>query len=150
MCSPIFGFKSLLPAVFAALLAMPVQAQHHEGHAGMGGPHGGPQGGPGWHGGSQHFEAHGGSQHFEAHGRGVWDGGHWHHGPHDGHDGWWWVVGPSWYYYPAPIYPYPDLYGPPVIAPPSSAFWFYCPSAGAYYPYVDVCPGGWIQVPATP
>jgi hypothetical protein len=22
--------------------------------------------------------------------------------------GWWWVIGPAWYLYPAPIYPYPD------------------------------------------
>lgn len=137
MRSSIFGFKSFLLGISAALLAMPVQAQHHDGHGGMGGPHGGP----GWHG-----DVH----HFEGHDRGGWNDGHWHHGPHDGHDGWWWVVGPSWYYYPGPIYPYPDPYWPPAVGPAPSGYWFYCPSFDAYYPFVDVCPGGWTPVPATP
>jgi hypothetical protein len=28
--------------------------------------------------------------------------------------------------------------------------WFYCPEAGAYYPYVQQCPGGWQQVAPQP
>jgi hypothetical protein len=28
--------------------------------------------------------------------------------------------------------------------------WFYCPAAGAYYPYVAECAGGWQRVPAEP
>jgi hypothetical protein len=31
-------------------------------------------------------------------------------------------------------------------APPQQAYWYYCQSAGAYYPYVKECPGGWTQV----
>ena len=38
---------------------------------------------------------------------GPWRGGYWFHGAYSGRRGWWWVVGPSWYYYPAPVYPYP-------------------------------------------
>jgi len=41
--------------------------------------------------------------------------------------------------YPYPYYdgtaPYPD-------------YWYYCQSAGAYYPYVGTCPEGWVPVPA--
>ena len=36
-----------------------------------------------------------------------WRGGHWFRGPHEGRLGWWWIAGNAWYYYPAPVYPYP-------------------------------------------
>ena len=58
----------------------------------------------------------------------------------------------EWYFYPAPIYPYPDPYVPPgaaVAAPPAPTplqYWYYCPSAQAYYPYVSACPEGWTPV----
>jgi len=40
---------------------------------------------------------------------------------------------------------------PIVVAPPvSNQWWYYCRSAGAYYPYVASCPTGWETVPATP
>jgi hypothetical protein len=39
---------------------------------------------------------------------------------------WWWVVGDGWYFYPNVAYPYPQ-------------YWF-CPSAGTYYPYMATCP----------
>jgi hypothetical protein len=29
---------------------------------------------------------------------------------------------------------------------PQSQDWFYCPNAGAYYPYVKECAGGWQRV----
>jgi hypothetical protein len=32
----------------------------------------------------------------------TWRGGYWFHGAYVGRAGWWWVVGPTWYYYPAP------------------------------------------------
>ncbi len=81
-----------------------------------------------------------------------WRSGTWHHEVHDGRLGWWWVIGTIWYFYPGPIYPYPDPYTPPVIQqlPPSPQYWYYCASAGAYYPYVPVCPEGWRMVPAVP
>jgi hypothetical protein len=34
--------------------------------------------------------------------------------------------------------------------PPPAAMWYYCDSAGAYYPYVGTCPEPWRQVPAEP
>ncbi len=40
---------------------------------------------------------------------------------------------------------------PVVIAPQASSnWWYYCRSAGAYYPYVTTCAGAWEKVPATP
>jgi len=64
----------------------------------------------------------------------------------------------EWYFYPTPIYPYPDPYVPPGVvvaappAPPAPApaqYWYYCPSAKAYYPYVSACPEGWTPVVPT-
>ena len=81
-----------------------------------------------------------------------WRTGRWVHGDHLGRAGWWWVVEGEWYFYPAPIYPYPDPDVPPgvaVAAPPAPTplqYWYYCPSAQAYYPYVSACPEGWTPV----
>ncbi|HTT96824.1 MAG TPA: hypothetical protein VMF58_02155 [Rhizomicrobium sp.] len=36
-----------------------------------------------------------------------WVGGRWRHTWWHGRYGWWWNVGPSWYFYDAPAYPYP-------------------------------------------
>jgi hypothetical protein len=83
-----------------------------------------------------------------------WRAGHWVHGDHGGRLGWWWVVGGAWYFYPAPVYPYPDPYVPPAVAAPGApagSYWYYCASARAYYPYVPACPEGWMRVvPQTP
>lgn len=91
-----------------------------------------------------------------------WRAGHWRHGAHDGRLGWWWVAGGLWYFYPRPVYPYPDAYAPPVAvipqtpppvpdaSAPQAQNWYYCASAKAYYPYVSSCPEGWKMVPATP
>lgn len=68
-------------------------------------------------------------------------------------------LGPSPWYYPAPAY-YPPvviererapiiIQQPTPTAPPA-AFWYYCRSANAYYPYVRSCPSGWEAVPAQP
>lgn len=122
-------------AICAALLLTPVQAQHqghggggaHGGygrHGGHGGP-GGPQSGPAWHGGHG-WRAGPGPR-----------GGHWHHGVYGGRNGWWWVTGPSWDSYPDPYWPPPG-------------YLLYCPSFAAYYPYVNVCPGGWALVAGGP
>lgn len=95
-------------------------------------------------------------RHFERHDMPVWRGGYWRHGRHDGHLGWWWIVGGVWYLYPQPVYPYPDPYVPPVVvapspaAPPAQQLWYYCDEAQGYYPYVPSCPGGWRAVPAVP
>ena len=89
-----------------------------------------------------------------------WSAGHWTHGRHDGRMGWWWVVGPSWYFYPAPVYPYPSPWEPPTAMPlpqrgvvppaPAAINWYYCPPSGNYYPYISTCISGWVQVPAQP
>jgi len=128
-------------AAVLASLAFPAQAD---------GPHRDSR----WHGDIRHFHDR------DIH---VWRGGHWYHGHHEGRIGWWWVVAGAWYFYPQPVYPYPDPYQPPVVvmpapqastppAPsaPATQVWYYCPSAKGYYPYVSVCPGGWKTVPATP
>jgi hypothetical protein len=82
----------------------------------------------------------------------VWHGGRWFHSRHDGRLGWWWVVGDQWYFYPAPVYPYPDPYVPPVVAaapaPTPGATWYYCDNPAGYYPYVAQCTAPWRPVPA--
>jgi len=100
-------------------------------------------------------------QRFHEHDWQLWRGGHWRHGSHTGRAGWWWVVGGTWYFYPTPVYPYPNPWEPPLVEyvappagspppPPPAQYWYYCESAKSYYPYVPTCPGGWKQVPATP
>lgn len=107
---------------------------------------------PGWHGNIERFHEHDWQ---------VWRGGRWQHGSHAGRIGWWWVVGGVWYFYPAPVYPYPNPWEPPPFdyvtppvgsppPPPPTQYWYLCESAKGYYPYVPSCPGGWKQVPATP
>jgi len=99
---------------------------------------------------------------FHEHDWDLWRAGRWAHVEHGGRFGWWWVVGPTWYYYPQPVYPYPNPYEPPVAVvvpqaaagpatpPPAPQNWYYCESARGYYPYVPTCPSGWRAVPATP
>jgi len=97
-----------------------------------------------WHGGDwRDRDIH----RFHDHDFGRWRGGRWIHARHGGRFGWWWVVGPSWYFYPARIYPYPDPYIPPYAAPGAPA-WYFCPPAQAYYPYVPTCPVPWQIMPA--
>lgn len=124
--------------------------------------------------GERGWDRHGDIRHFRSHDLHRWSGGRWVHGRHDGYLGWWWVVAGIWYFYPSPVYPYPDPYIPPVVveqqppaiiqqAPPAATpsqpsaaaaptpqYWYYCEPAGAYYPYVAACPSGWKKVPATP
>jgi hypothetical protein len=77
---------------------------------------------------------------------------------------WWSPLYPYPYGWPYP-YPYPPPYAgypgqtvvvqqePPVYveqraaAPSPAAYWYYCPSARAYYPDVQACPEAWITVP---
>jgi hypothetical protein len=102
----------------------------------------------------------GGIEHFHEHDIVVWRGGHWFHGWHGARLGWWWIVGPAWYWYPAPVYPYPNPYTPPVVvqapaSPPAQPqnlppTWYYCDRPAGYYPYVPECASGWKAVPATP
>jgi len=83
---------------------------------------------------------------------------------------WWgppypyWAYSPYYPYYPPPTYVYPP---PPVIGqeptvyiqqppaqapppPPDGPYWYYCPSARAYFPTVSQCPEAWVKVPPRP
>jgi hypothetical protein len=47
--------------------------------------------------------------------------------------------------------PAPTYMAPAPVAPPQPAnVWYFCKSAGQYYPYTQYCPEGWRLVPATP
>ncbi len=118
--------------------ACPAVADEHGRHRGRGIEHG-----PRWHGEIGRFHEHDIQ---------VWRGGRWYHGRHDGRMGWWWLVGGLWYFYPYPVYPYPDPYQPPAVSlPPTSlGYWYYCADPAGYYPYVVECYGNWMQVPAAP
>ena len=107
----------------------------------------------GWRGGSDRGWR-GDIRHFPDRDFGQWRGGQWHHGWHDGRRGAWWVVGGLWYFYPSPIYPYPNPYVPPVQYLPAPApalveYWYYCANPPGYYPYVPQCATAWQPVPAT-
>ena len=67
----------------------------------------------------------------------------------------WWGPPYPYYWYPPPYY-----YPPPVVVPQSQVYveqapapappgdWYYCKSAGGYYPQIPNCPEPWIRVPA--
>jgi hypothetical protein len=123
--------RLVLASACAWMLAAPAMAQH----AGPGGHWGG--GGGAWHGHPGYGDIH----HFD---RGYWNGGHWWHGNYGDRFGWWWIVGPNWYWYPAPIYPYPEPFLPPGAV---TGWWYWCDAYQQYYPYVGACPSGWRAVP---
>ena len=97
-------------------------------------------------------EWHGDIGRFHEHDLDLWRGGRWYHGHHGGGSGWWWIVGGLWYFYPTPVYPYPDPYQPPVVVvpPPVAApqYWYYCANPSGYYPYVPRCFVNWQRVEA--
>jgi hypothetical protein len=125
-------------AVIAMLLVLALGAPVSEARGGGGGGHGGGRG----HG----FSHHG---HFHGHGRvfvGVapwWGVGWW--GP-------WWYDWPAYYpgYYPYydPLAAEPPVYieRAPADQPPPAGYWYYCESAGGYYPGVQTCPEPWVKV----
>jgi hypothetical protein len=61
---------------------------------------------------------------------------------------------PFYAYYPPPLpyyYDYaPGYYAPPAAIPQQQGYWYFCPSANAYYPYVQQCPEGWQAVAPVP
>jgi hypothetical protein len=134
-----------------ALNAPAARAQHNGGDHNGGGYHGG-----GYHGSDFHGRDFG---HFSPAERGIWRGGQWEHGWHDGRFAWWWTAGGGWYFYPEPVYPFPTYVPPAIIvqqAPPApsglppSQFWYFCDNPQGYYPYVAACNGPWREVPAKP
>ena len=104
-----------------ALAATALDAQAGKGRGGGGG------------GGGRGHAASGGS------------GGHHHH--HHGQSRV--FIGGSFGYWPRAYYWPGYSYVPAVAAP--VAYWYYCTAAGAYYPYVQDCPGGWeLVLPTAP
>lgn len=100
------------------------------------------------------------------HGHGGWHGGgHAHVGVFIGaplfYSPWYYPYSyyPAPYYYPPAAYPaYPSgptnyvEQGQPEAAPAprTDNYWYYCPEAKAYYPYVQQCAGGWQKVSPQP
>lgn len=90
---------------------------------------------------------------FTGQDREQWRGGGWRHEYHNGHLGWWWVVGGLWYFYPEPIFPYPTYVGPDYYYDyynyysQPSYYWYYCEDPPGYYPDVQQCNGEWEPVP---
>ena len=92
---------------------------------------------------------HGDIHHFHDYDMGRWHSGSWVNSFHGGRSGWWWVVGPEWYYYPAPVYPYPDPFVPSTIAvqqPQEPGQYWYCGNPSGYYPYIPACYVPWRAV----
>jgi len=129
-----------------------------------GGGRGGGSHGAGFHGGGSQGAGFGGGGHRR---------GGFHGGKHFGHGhgrvgvfvgapfvlGGWSYVSPYYYFPPAYYYPSAPYYPPayieqgyvqPVPQQPPPTYWYYCPDAKAYYPYVKECPGGWQQVVPQP
>jgi hypothetical protein len=103
----------------------------------------------------ERHEWHGNIREFHQHDLDFWRGGRWFRGPHDGRHGWWWIVGGLWYFYPSPVYPYPDPYQPPVVVvapePPAPPHYvYYCNNPAGYYPYVPRCLIPWQRVLSAP
>lgn len=125
----------LVFVVLALLFAteLPGHAQSHGGHGGHSG-----------HGGHGH-----GHSSFSG---SIWIGPGWGWGP------WWGGWGPWWWGAPAyPYYPYsygeppvmqqqPQTYVEPTPRPEEEYYWYFCPDARNYYPYVKECPSGWLRV----
>ena len=71
---------------------------------------------------------------------------------------WWYPYGYAYpyaytysYAYPYPAYPPPVVESPPpVYLPPRPQYWYYCQNPQGYYPYVNQCPGGWLEVVPQP
>ena len=109
----------------------PSQAAGMGGH-GFGGGHAGGFGGG-------HPSGFGGSHPGQVGGHHGFEG---HHFDRGGHDRFRFGVGPVF-----PYYGYAPYYG--YYPYDAGAYWYYCPSYGAYYPNVSSCPDAWVPVPAS-
>jgi hypothetical protein len=106
-------------------------------------------------GGHGHGHGHGGSKYSFSFGFGPYWGGPWWYGPGAYYPYAYGFPYPySYPVYPAPIYaPAPrgvveePVYVERDAAPAASGWWYYCESAGAYYPDVPSCDEPWLKVP---
>jgi len=167
--------KTLLSALLAgaALFAVAPALAAHLHPTPVGHPH--PGWHPGWHSGwrggwspRERFVFRHDFRHLSPVEHRWWVGGGWHHMRWHGRWGWWWGVGGAFYWYPAPIYPYPaeisstyyydededggygDDYQGAGPGEQGGGMWYHCASPDGYYPYVKECKGGWESVPAQP
>lgn len=81
----------------------------------------------------------------------------WHHG-HHGYVNLVFAAPLFWrpydYFYPYPrtqvvVERQPEVYVQREVAaaqPAPANYWYYCPDTKTYYPYVQTCPSGWLQV----
>ena len=138
---PVTWMKRLTLATLAAAMALPLLAQ----------PSAADDRGRRDRHQERHREWHGDIRRFHDHDYDRWRGGRWYHGHHDGRLGWWWIVGGLWFFYPTPVYPYPDPYVPPAArAPMPGNYWYYCRNPAGYYPYVPYCRVPWRAVRPEP
>ena len=163
-------FALLAVALLAMAASVPALAQGGSRGGSQGSTHAGSQGGT--HGASSHGSyyrgSHGGYYGYPRVSVGFAFGGpaYWWGYPGWGYAGWGY---PGWdyagYYYSPPYYYYPQAVGVPAEgmayiersdapSPPvqqsQDYWWYYCPEAKAYYPYVKQCTGGWQRVSPTP
>ncbi|HEY1961690.1 MAG TPA: hypothetical protein VGG69_04670 [Rhizomicrobium sp.] len=85
--------------------------------------------------------------------RAMWTHGRWWHGRWHNRLGWWWWANGGWFFYDAPVYPYPDYVSETYYDVPGadySAYWYYCRDPEGYYPYVQRCNGEWQPVAPQP
>jgi hypothetical protein len=120
--------------------------------------HGRPGMSPAWHAQARFTFAHHRFDAFSPIERERWVSGRWEHSWHHGRWGWWWYAGGAWYFYNAPVYPYPEIVAdtyyeddsdsPDNYGPGPDAMWYYCDRPQGYYPYVQDCRDPWQPVPA--
>lgn len=167
MKAKFLGVAAALLAGCALVGSGPALAQsppHDDGHPSS--PHGTSTGGhpsgyrgapyagrPGGYRGAPHYAfAHRDFGHFTPAERQSWTGGRWAHAWHNGRYGWWWFAGGAWYFYDAPIYPYPGYVSDYYVDDDSGGYeppmWYYCGNPPGYYPYVQSCGMPWQPVPA--
>jgi len=173
-------FALLAVALLAMAASVPALAQGGSRGGSQGGSRGGSQGSThagsqgGTHGASSHGSyyyrgSHGGYYGYPRVSVGFAFGSPYWGYPGWGYPGWgypgWGYAGWDYpgYNYPSPYY-YPQAVGVPAAAtayiersdassPPvqqSQGYWYYCPEAKAYHPYVKQCAGGWQRVSPTP
>jgi len=106
---------------------------------------------PGFHPFHAALLAHVGFAHFTPAQRAVWMHGNWYHRSYNGRYGWWWNTGGGWFWYGAPVYPYPtvvsDYYYDEPQENQAGPSWYYCYNPPGYYPQIPACRGPWQPVP---
>ena len=129
------GYKTAIAALLVVVLGFATagEAAGRGGHAGGPAVHGGAGG---WRGAAGGVPGHGGDFHG-------------HPGAfHDHFRGRTFIGVAPFVWAPGYVYAPPVVEAPPVYGPDPSGYWYYCPSAGAYYPTVPACSEPWVPVPA--